>query len=58
MAMVRLRYPPHWIVLPHDADFDVSLAVPAFKDVVRLLAHGEAVPLGAMAFSTTSTIPI
>lgn len=49
-TIVRLGYWPFRIFRPLDADFDAWLAMPALKDVVRLLAQGEQLPLRAMAF--------
>jgi len=56
--LLRLRYWPLWILLQRDHDFDTSLVLPAFKDIVRLLVTGERLPWGAMAFSPSSAFPL
>lgn len=57
-TLARLGYWPLWILLQKDHDFDVSLALPALKDVVRLFAQGERLPWKAMNFTTSSAFPL
>jgi len=56
-TMLRLKLAPSSVLLPRDQDFDVSLALPALKDVVRLFTRGEKLPFGAMAFSNSTMFP-
>jgi len=49
-AAKRLRYPKRWLLKLHDADVDVTLALPALKDTVRLLTQRAPLPHQAMAF--------
>jgi len=55
--MLRLKLAPSSVLLPRDQDFDVSLALPALKDVVRLFTRGEKLPFGTMAFSNSTMFP-
>ena len=56
-TVLRLGYWPMWILQSSDADFDLHLALPALKDVVRLF-RGERLPFGAMAFSESGRFPV
>jgi len=56
-AARRLRYPKRWLLRTHDADVDVTLAMPALKDVVRLLGEGVQLPHQAMSFQDGSVPP-
>lgn len=56
-AARRLRYPKRWLLRTGDADVDVSLAMPALKDVVRLLGEGVQLPRQAMCFEDGSAPP-
>ena len=54
-AARRLRYPKRWLLKLQDADVDVTLALPALKDTVRLLTQRAPLPHQAMAFLDGST---
>jgi hypothetical protein len=56
-AARRLRYPKRWLLRTSDADVDVTLAMPALKDVVRLLGEGVQLPRQAMCFEDGSAPP-
>jgi hypothetical protein len=53
-AARRLRYPKRWLLRTSDADVDVTLAMPALKDTVRLLGEGVQLPRHAMCFEDGS----
>ena len=53
----RLRYPKRWLLRTGDADVDVTLAMPALKDAVRLLGEGMQLPRHAMCFEDGSAPP-
>ena len=56
-AARRLRYPKRWLLRTSDADVDVTLALPALKDTVRLLGEGVPLPHQAMSFQDGTAPP-